>query len=130
MNGNQPIWGDEFINNIRNYKMGLNLSRGKPTKYYSSDRIVQLMGNGLLTFINKKTKLEKIIKNNEAVYYNNLNDLVIKINYYLNNLSLLKKIASNGKSKYLNYLSSNNVCQYIINKSFAFKNKKKFIWEN
>ena len=109
--------------------MGLNLSRGNPTKYYSSDRIVQLMGNGLLTFINKKTKLEKIIKNNEAVYYNNLNDLVIKINYYLNNLSLLKKIASNGKSKYLNYLNSNNVCQYIINKSFAFKNKKKFIWE-
>ena len=35
--------------------MGLNLSRGQPVKYYSSDRIVQLMGNGLLTFINHKT---------------------------------------------------------------------------
>ena len=35
--------------------MGLNLSRGKPIKYYSSDRIAQLMGNGLLTFIDEKT---------------------------------------------------------------------------
>ena len=35
--------------------MGLNLSRGNPVKYYSSDRIVQLMGNGLLTFIDHKT---------------------------------------------------------------------------
>ena len=37
--------------------MGLNLSRGKPIKYYSSDRIVQLVGNGLLTFIDEKTNL-------------------------------------------------------------------------
>ena len=37
--------------------MGLNLSRGEPLKYYSSDRIAQLMGNGLLTFINEKLTL-------------------------------------------------------------------------
>ena len=35
----------------------INLSRGKPIKYYSSDRIAQLVGNGLLTFIDKKTYL-------------------------------------------------------------------------
>ena len=27
---------------------------GKPIKYYSSDRIAQLVGNGLLTFIDEK----------------------------------------------------------------------------
>jgi len=37
--------------------MGLNLSRGLPAKYYSSDRIAQLFGNGLLTFINRKVAL-------------------------------------------------------------------------
>ena len=51
----QPIWGDNFINILSNAKMGLNLSRGKPIKYYSSDRLAQLMGNGLLTFIDEKT---------------------------------------------------------------------------
>ena len=129
MSGKQPIWGDDFINKIKDYKMGLNLSRGKPVKYYSSDRIVQLIGNGLLTFIDKRTKLDKIINKNEAVYYNNINDLVVKINYYLKNLSLLKNIASNGKTKYLNHFSSNKICQYIIIKSFMFQNKKKFTWE-
>ena len=43
----QPIWGDEFNNALINSKMGLNLSRGKPTKYYSSNRIASIMGNGL-----------------------------------------------------------------------------------
>ena len=54
MFGKQPIWGDNFLNKLSNSKMGLNLSRGKPIKYYSSDRIAQLMGNGLFTFIDKK----------------------------------------------------------------------------
>ena len=53
MNNVQPIWGDEFIEKISNSSMGLNLSRGMPTKYYSSDRIAQLLGNGLLTFVDK-----------------------------------------------------------------------------
>jgi nucleoside-diphosphate-sugar epimerase len=58
--------------------MGLNLSRGSSKKYYSSDRIAQLMGNGLLTFIDKKTKLNEIINSNEAVFYKDVNDLIKK----------------------------------------------------
>ena len=42
--------------------MGLNLSRGLPTKYYSSNRIASLMGNGLLTFIDIKTDFNDILK--------------------------------------------------------------------
>ena len=54
----QPIWGDSFLKAISNSRMGLNLSRGQPIKYYSSDRIAQLFGNGLLTFIDKNTILD------------------------------------------------------------------------
>ena len=58
--------------------MGLNLSRGRPIKYYSSDRIVQLIGNGLLTFIDDKTFLNDFFKK-ELVFYNNIDDLSEKI---------------------------------------------------
>ena len=54
--------------------MALNLSRGKPVKYYSSDRIAQLMGNGLLTFIHKDTQYADFFKN-EMIFYNNIDDL-------------------------------------------------------
>ena len=43
----QPIWADHYFETISNSKMGLNLSRGEPIKYYSSDRITQIIGNGL-----------------------------------------------------------------------------------
>ena len=43
----QPIWADHYFKTISNAKMGLNLSRGQAIKYYSSDRITQIVGNGL-----------------------------------------------------------------------------------
>ena len=43
MDGIQPIWSDNFLRKISNSNMALNLSKGKPIKYYSSDRIVQLI---------------------------------------------------------------------------------------
>ena len=51
----QPIWADHYFKTISNSKMGLNLSRGEPIKYYSSDRITQIIGNGLVTLIDEKT---------------------------------------------------------------------------
>ena len=39
MDNNQPVWADNFINKISKAKMGLNLSQGKPVKYYSSDSL-------------------------------------------------------------------------------------------
>ena len=42
--------------------MGLNLSRGEAIKYYSSDRITQIVGNGLVCLIDEKTKYRDFFK--------------------------------------------------------------------
>ena len=100
MNNVQPVWGSEFIKIISNSKMGLNLSRGKPVKYYTSDRISQLIGNVLLTFIDKRTKLERIISSKCAVFYKDLNDLIKKIKKFKQNDKSRIKIAKNGRYFY------------------------------
>ena len=124
----QPIWGDDFINKLSNSKMGLNLSRGKPIKYYSSDRLAQLMGNGLLTFIDEKTCYSDFFTNKEIVTYKNYNDLIEKILRYKKNDKERRLIAKNGKMKYLKYFNSTLVAEYIISKVYGVK--KKYYWEN
>ena len=42
--------------------MGLNASRGETIKYYSSDRITQIVGNGLVCLIDEKTKYTDFLK--------------------------------------------------------------------
>ena len=128
MNNVQPIWADQFIKKISNSYMGLNLSRGKPIKYYSSDRIVQLVGNGLLTFIDKNTHLNDFFTNDEIVFYKNLSDLSYKLNKYKRDKKKGKEIARLGKIKYLKYFNSDIISEYILSKSFDFKLKKKVIW--
>ena len=130
MNKIEPIWGDEFIQSLSNCSMGLNLSRGSPVKYYSSDRIAQLMGNGLLTFVNRKTKYDDFFTDKELIFYDNIDDLSYKLNKYKKDVKQRKSIAKNGKIKYMKYLNSDNVCQFIIDKTLEKKSSKKFLWQN
>ena len=126
----QPVWANDFFTNLKDCKMPLNLSRGKPTRYYSSDRIAQLIGNGILTFIDKKTQLNDIIiDKKEAIFYNNLNDLVKKLEYYKKNTKIRNKIAKTGKKYYLKKFNSTLVARYMINKTFKLKSNYKFYWD-
>ena len=108
--------------------MGLNLSRGKAVKYYSSDRIAQLMGNGLLTFIDEKTCYSDFFNNKEIVTYKNTSDLIEKILKYKKDDKLRKIIARNGKQKYFKIFNSTIVANYILSKTFNLE--KKYYWEN
>ena len=101
--------------------MGLNLSRGAPTKYYTSNRIASILGNGLLTFIDKKTQLNDFFSNQEVIFYNNINDLASKIIFYSKNDKLRKKIAKNGKDKYFKLFNGNKVYKHIIDISLGNK---------
>ncbi len=117
----QPIWGNDFNISLINSKMGLNLSRGNPTKYYSSNRIASILGNGLLTFIDRKTQFNDFFNNNEVIFYNNVNDLASKIIFYSKNDRLRKNIAKNGKAKYFKLFDGNKISKYIIDISLGKK---------
>ena len=125
----QPIWADHYFKVIANAKMGLNLSRGEPVKYYSSDRIVQIIGNGLVALIDEKTQYSNFFSDNEMVFYKNINDLSSKIIQIANDEKLRKKIGKNGKEKYFKFFNSTIVADYIINKTFGFKSNSKYYWE-
>jgi len=117
----EPIWGNNFYKALVSSKMGLNLSRGLPTKYYSSNRIASLMGNGLLTFIDKKTEMNDFFNSNEIVFYNNISDLSEKIKFYKINEKARIKIAKNGKKKYFKLFNELKTTKYIIDKSLGNK---------
>ena len=126
MLGRQPIWGEEFLKKISNSKMAINLSRGKPIKYYSSDRIAQLMGNGLLTFIHKDTKYDDFFDKKEMIFYKDIYDLSEKIKKYQKDEIDSRKIAKRGHDKYHKYFNSSLVSRYLIDRTFGFNSK--FFW--
>ncbi len=130
INNIQPIWADQYFKTISNSKMGLNLSRGTPIKYYSSDRITQIIGNGLVTLIDEKTCYQDFFNNKEMIFYKNISDLSEKIEKLSKDDKLRKLIAKRGKAKYLKYFNSNLVAEFIINKTFEINNNSKYLWHD
>ena len=108
--------------------MGINLSRGEPVKYYSSDRIAQLIGNGLLTFVDKRTYFNDFLSNDEIISYKDIDDLSYKINKYKKDIKDAKRIAKNGHDTYLKNFNSTIVSDYMLSKLFDYKSKYKFLW--
>ena len=127
MDKNQPVWADNFINRLSKSKMGLNLSQGKAVKYYSSDRFAQLIGNGLLVFIDEKTKFKDFLNSTEIVTYKNINDLAKKIIKYNKNDKLRRSIAKKGREKYHRFFNSKIIAKFIISKTLDIK-ADKFKW--
>ena len=101
--------------------MGLNLSRGKPTKYYSSNRIASIMGNGLLTFIDENVQMKEFFNKNEIIFYKNINDLADKIKFYSKNDQIRIKISRKGKKKYFKFFNETKITKYFIDISLGKK---------
>ena len=110
----QPIWGDNFFKSLINSKMALNLSRGRPTKYYSSNRIASVIGNGLLTFLDKKIQMNDFFNSKEVIFYDNITDLADKLIFYSKKDMLRKKIAQNGKKKYFQLFNEKRITNYFL----------------
>ena len=112
-----PVWSESFYSAISRSSMAVNLNRGKPKKYSSSNRIGSLIGNGLLTFIDYKKKFNHFFNKNEIIFYHNKYDLSEKISYYKENPNSSKKIAKNGQKKYFKLFNEIEVAKYIVDES-------------
>ena len=119
--GYEGIFGDSYISLLGNTKMGLNYSKRNDISLYSSDRIAQLTGNGILTFSPRIPHFESIYSNNEIVYYDDPEDLVRKIFYYHTHDNERKSIAENGYLKSHNLYNSTKITQWMIDMVFAKK---------
>ena len=124
----QPIWSEDFYNSISRAKMGLNLSRTNSVKYYSSNRISSLIGNGLMTFIDVKTQLNDFFNDDEVIFYKSIEDLSQKLSFYKKNNSLRMKIAKKGQKKYFEHFNSKIIAKYLIEKTFEINLKQKYLW--
>lgn len=123
-----PVWGAEFFYELNVCKMGLNISRGKPIKYYSSDRIASLLGNGILTFIHSDYNYQDFLSSDEIILYKDVEDLNDKLMYYKKNDTERQQISKNGKEKSSEIFNNKIVSEFILSKITEKKVSKKYNW--
>ena len=78
LNYQAPVWGEVYKKTLSKTKMALNLNGEEGWPLYSSDRIAQLMGNGILTFLWNKGSMKNLIRDDQAVFFDSKEDLLEK----------------------------------------------------
>ena len=127
-NNEQPKWNYDLYSEMKKCYFALNLSRGGPYKYTSSNRISTYIGNGMPTCVNENLKFSHFFSNKEMIFYNDEKDLIKKIKILLLNPKKIYDIGKRGKQKYFSLFNNLIVSDYILSKSLNFKSKYKFIW--
>lgn len=138
-NGQPPISGAEQVDVYGHSAMALNLSRiavngrqsdAEERYLYSSDRIAQIMGNGCLAFLQRGFALENLYREDQdAVFFNDVNDLVTKVAYYKNTPAERQKIAQSGWARSHKYFNEKVVMRYVIETLFAQTPRNKYLWQ-
>ena len=126
--GEQPKWNYEFNQELMNSKTALNLSRGGPNKYASSNRLATLMGNGVLTIIDQKVQYQDFFDNDEIVTYKNSSDLINQLILIKENPKKIKLRSIKAKKAYFSYFQNTIVCDFLIHKIFQNKKNHIYVW--
>ena len=126
--GEQPKWNYDFYDELMLSKTALNLSRGGPNKYASSNRIATLMGNGVLTAIDEKVQYQDFFNNDEIIVYKNKLDLINQIISIKDNPKKIRLNSIKSKKAYFGYFENNIVADFLIHKIFNNKKKYNYVW--
>lgn len=95
-------------------KMGLSLNRFEGEKWYASDRLTHLMGNGLLTFLHDTGQMQDFFSSDEAVYFQSGADLAEKVNFYNTHDAARQAVAAAGREKYHRLFNAARVIKYLV----------------
>jgi glycosyltransferase involved in cell wall biosynthesis len=111
----QPgIFGWEKEQVIRRSKMSLSLSRRADVPLYSSSRIAELMGNGILTLSPRGAGLEELYAEDEAVHFDGLDDLAEKVRRFAADPAARNAVARKGWERVHRDYSGLEIARFIV----------------
>lgn len=127
--GRSAVWGMAYDDILSSTKMALNLNRKEGEYLSSSTRLAQLLGNGILTFINEQNGLQKFL-DGKAVFFKDSEELKRKIMIYHNDDARRKEVAAKGRAFYHQYISSELVTQYVVEITLGLTLSNDYIWHD
>lgn len=111
--GRARIGGRELIDVVASSKMGLNLSRATDIPLYSSDRLAQLAGNGVLVLMPRTPQMHLLFSEEEVAYYDSEDDLLEKIERYHKDDKHWREVAAAGWRRAHRCYNERRVAKFI-----------------
>jgi hypothetical protein len=127
--GRSPlVVGRDYEVAIAESKMGLSINRFEGWKWYASDRVTHLMGNGVLTFQYAGNSMQDFFSDSETVYFKDPEELAALVMKYNRDDAARRAVAAAGRAKYLKLFDARRVLRYMAEATLGEEFSEPYEW--
>lgn len=126
--GEPPVWGRDYDRALGNSKMGLNLNRQEGHYWYSSARMAQLAGNGILQFTHSGPRFDELLPPESAVYFTDEADLLAKIREFHHDDAKRRAWAARARDFFQREMNTRLYAQYIVEATAGLPFSHDYVW--
>jgi hypothetical protein len=128
--GKPGVYGQEYDRVLETSKMALNLNRREDWPWYSSDRIAQIMGNGLLAFVWDKGDMRDFFTDDHVAFFKDEESLIEQIERFQNDDALRQKVAAAGRKFYHDNFSGQKVVSFMVETALGLPYSHDYLWKD
>jgi hypothetical protein len=108
--------------------MGLNASRRNDIHLYSSDRLAQMIGNGLLILMDRATGYDRLFGAHEMGFYATFDELVATARRLAAEPDERMAMAAAGRARYHALFNETLIARYVIDVAFGALDPGAYEW--
>lgn len=128
MHGFDPIWGRAYEDALEASRMGLSANRYEGWPLYSSDRIAQMMGNGLLTFVSAESGLQRFLGDDACVFWNSADDIAEAAKAFNADDARRKAVAARGRTLYRQLFNAERIGRFMVETTMGEAHSEAYEW--
>lgn len=126
--GTPAVWGRAYDRVLSRSAMGLNLNRDEGHAWYSSARMAQLAGNGLLVVTHQDNGFQTLLPEDSAVYYADVDDLREKIAYFAQADDERRERAARTRAFFHQEMNNRLYAQNIVETAAGQRFSHPYVW--
>lgn len=125
----QPtLWGLDYDRKLARSKMGLNLNRQEGFQWYSSARIAQLAGNGLLVLTHAAAAFDDFMPPETLAYFDSEDSLLSQLREFHQDDAKRRHWAGNCRGFFHREMNNTLFAQYIVEAATGSKFSHDYVW--
>ncbi|MYM63386.1 glycosyltransferase [Pseudomaricurvus sp. HS19] len=123
------VWGRDYDLALADSAMGLNLNRQEGLHWYSSARMAQMAGNGVLTFTDGSADFASMFPAETLVYFDSVEELKEKLLAFHHDDDMRRHWAGNCRQYFHREINNKLYAQYIVEASMQLPFSHPYVWQ-
>jgi Glycosyl transferases group 1 len=128
LHGRPYLHGAAYQAALESAAIGLNISRRADWPLYSSDRLAQMIGNGMAVAMERSTGYDALFGEDEMLFFSSFEELAARLRDAVAHPERRQALAAKGRESYLRLFNERTVARYILDFAFDRADAASYGW--